>query len=164
MFHLDSLYLYGIYRMTEWDQHNHRQVEVAQGAALILRRTALDQVGLLDTDYFIYTEEVDLCYRLLQGGWYVYYVPRAQVVHYGGQSTQQVAADMFLNLYSSKLLFFRKHYGWFATPAYKTILLTASVIRLLVSPLAWLEAPARRRQHLTLINHYWLLVKALPGL
>ena len=164
MFHLDALWPYGVYRMAGWDSKVSREVEVLQGAALLLRRTALNQVGPLDPDYFIYTEEVDLCYRLQQAGWSLYYVPQAQVVHYGGQSTQQVAAEMFVQLYQSKLLFFRKHHGWLAAQGYKLILLLASVFRLLLTPLAWLEQPSQRQQHLTLSNHYWRLVKALPAL
>jgi hypothetical protein len=85
-----------------------------QGACLILRRQALDQVGLLDQAYFMYSEEVDLCYRLRRPGWRIYWVPQAVVVHYGGQSTRQVPAAMFLQLYQGKVRYFRKHHGWVA--------------------------------------------------
>jgi GT2 family glycosyltransferase len=164
LFHLDRLRPYGTYRMTDWPLDQPKEVEVIQGAALLLRRQALDQVGLLDTDYFIYTEEVDLCYRLQHAGWRLYWVPQAQVVHYGGQSTRQVAAEMFLQLYLSKLLFFRKHHGRLAALIYKLILSTAALIRLLVTPLAWLEQPPRRRQHLALAANYRRLLRSLPGL
>lgn len=162
LFHLDAVRPYGTYRMTDWSLDSPRAVDVIQGACLILRRTALDQVGLLDEDYFIYSEEVDLCFRLQKAGWQLHYVPRAKVVHYGGQSTQQVAAEMFLRLYQGKLIFFRKHRGWLAGQAYKLVLLAAAVARLLLSPLAWFESPSHRQQHLTLANNYWRLMMALP--
>lgn len=164
LFHLDVLWPYSCYRMDRWDENEPREVGVAKGACLILRREALAQVGLLDESYFIYSEEVDLCYRLRQAGWRVYWVPQAVVVHYGGQSTRQVAAEMFIRLYQGKLCYFRKHYGWWGGWAYKLILLFASLARLCISPLAWLERPPERQRHLTLALYYGRLVKALLGL
>lgn len=162
LFHLDRLWAYGCYHMADWDLDTPRKVEVVQGAALILRREALDQVGLMDETYFMYSEELDLCYRLQKGGWSLYWIPQSKAVHYGGQSTRQAAAKMFLCLYQSKLLFMRKHHGCITAQAYKLILLAATLARLLLSPLAWLERPAQRQQHLVLANHYRRLLAALP--
>jgi N-acetylglucosaminyl-diphospho-decaprenol L-rhamnosyltransferase len=162
MFHLDALRPYGVYNMDEWDRNTSREVEIVQGACLILRDEALDQIGLLDGDYFIYSEEVDLCHRLAQADWRLYWVPQARVVHYGGQSTQQMAAEMFLQLYRGKILYFRKHYGRLTTHSYKVILFFATLTRLLISPLAWLERPAKRERHLTLTRHYRRLLLTLP--
>jgi GT2 family glycosyltransferase len=94
--------------MGRWDTTAPRRVEAIKGACLILRRAALDRVGLLDEDYFMYTEEVDLCYRLAQAGWELWWVPQAMVTHYEGQSTRQAAERMFVQLYRSKVHFFRK--------------------------------------------------------
>jgi len=163
LFHLDVLWPYACYDMAGWDLNTPREVNVVQGACLILRREALDQVGWLDEDYFIYSEEVDLCHRLRQHGWQVYWVPQAVVVHYGGQSTRQMAAAMFLCLYQGKIIYFRKHHGWLAAQVYKLILLAAALTRLLLSPLAWLERPPQRQQHLALVGHYRRLVMMLPG-
>jgi GT2 family glycosyltransferase len=101
----------GYYEMASWDLQTPRQVDVLLGACMLLRGSTLAALGGLDEDYYIYTEEVDLCYRLKKAGWSLAWVPAAQIVHYRGQSTQQVAADMFMRLYQSKLLFFRKHHG-----------------------------------------------------
>lgn len=164
LFHLDVLWPYSCYRMADWDLEKPRQADVIQGACLILRREALGQVGLLDEGYFMYSEEVDLCHRLRGGGWPLYWVPQAQVVHHGGQSTQQMAAEMFLQLYQGKIRYFRKHYGWPAALAYKLILLVATLARLLICPLAWLEHPPQRQRHLTLGSHYCRLLLTLPGM
>ena len=164
LFHLDVLWAYGSYDMANWCLDHSREVDVLLGACLLLRRTALDGVGLLDENYFIYSEEVDLCYRLQKGGWHLYWIPQAQVVHYGGQSTQQVATEMFIRLYQGKLIFIRKHHGWLAGRVYKLILLIIALARLLISPLAWLEPSPQRQYHLTLAGRYWKLVRALPGL
>ena len=164
LLHLDALRSYGNYAMVTWDLDKPQEVDVVQGAALILRRTALNQVGLMDQEYFMYSEEVDLCYRLQKAGWSIFWVPQAKVVHYGGQSTQLVAGKMFLCLYQSKLIFIRKHYGWLAGQVYKLILLIAAIVRLLLSPLAYLEHPSRRHHHLSLAHNYLRLLKALPDL
>ncbi|RME78892.1 MAG: glycosyltransferase family 2 protein [Chloroflexi bacterium] len=163
LLHLDRVRPYGVYRMDDWPQNVPREVDVLLGACLLVRREAFQQVGLLSEDYFIYSEEVDLCYRLRQAGWSLVWVPQAQVVHFGGQSTRQVAAEMFLHLYRGKLLYFRKNHGWASAQIYRLILLVTALARLALTPLAWLEPPARRQEHLTLAGHYGRLVKVLAG-
>jgi GT2 family glycosyltransferase len=162
LFHLDVLYPYGVYRMETWDPERPRPVDSIQGACLLLRRVALQQVGCFDPDYFMYTEEVDLCYRLKQAGWERCWAPAARVVHYGGQSTRQAAPAMFLSLYGTKVLFFRKHHGQPAAWAYKCLLAGAALARLILSPLAWLQKPAARARSLTLAKRYRDLLAGLP--
>ncbi len=164
LFHLDSIKPYGSYRMKEWDLTTPRVVDVLLGACMILREEALKQVGYLDEDFFMYSEEVDLCYRLKRTGWLCYWVPQAEVVHFGGQSTSQIEGEMFQRLYQSKLLYFRKHHGWKVAQVYKWVLLAAILTRLTISPLAWLEQPPRRNQHLRLASHYRHLLAVLPEL
>jgi GT2 family glycosyltransferase len=162
LLHLDWLKPVGEYNMHRWDTAEPRRVEVIQGASLILRRTVLDRVGLLDEGYFMYTEEVDLCYRMQQVGWLLYWVPQSQVVHYGGQSTRQVATEMFVHLYGSKVQFFRKHYGRLATAGYKFTLGLTSILRLSLSPLLWLKPAAVRQSKLLLARNYLQLLRVLP--
>lgn len=164
LFHLDALFPYASYRMQDWLLDRARQVDVVQGAALIVRRAALDHIGLLDEGYFIYSEEVDLCQRIREAGWYIYWVPQSEVVHYGGQSTQQVAAAMFLRLYQGKLLYFRKRHGLRSARIYKLVLVAAAGARLILSPLFLLGSPTARREHLAVASNYWRLLWALPRL
>ena len=164
LLHLDKIKAYGRYKMHQWDETTPRAVDILQGASLLLRKPLLDKIGLFDETYFMYSEEVDLCRRIQLAGWQLYWVPQSQVVHYGGQSTRQVAAEMFLRLYEGKLLFFRKHYGRFSGSLYKGILFITSLIRLSLTPLVWLEAPPQRETHLTLAKRYWQLLRVLPTL
>jgi hypothetical protein len=162
LFHLDALSPRAIYPMHEWSGTEPRSVDVVQGACMIVRRQALDQTGLFDNDYFMYSEEVDLCLRIKRMGWEIYWVPQAQIVHLGGQSSKQAATKMFLHLYRSKVLFFRKHEGESAACVYKGILAAAAVLRLLSSPLILIESGERRSSRLLFVNNYWALLRSLP--
>lgn len=163
LFHIDNFHHWALYPMDEWDQDTPRQVDVLMGACLLIRRKVLDQIGLFDEDYFMYSEEVDLCCRVRKAGWWIYWLPRAVVVHYGGQSTDQVAAEMFLHLYHGKILYFRKHYSWLSVQLYKIVLLLASLGRLALTPITLIEPPERRKKHLELSRNYRRLIGALPN-
>lgn len=81
------------------------------GACLMVRRDAIQQVGVMDEGFFMYCEEVDWCYRIKQVGWKIYYTPDAEIIHHGGQSTRQSAGPMLVQLHRSRDRYFRKHYG-----------------------------------------------------
>ncbi len=81
------------------------------GAALLLRRATLDEVGLLDESYWLYAEEVDWCYRCWQAGWAIWQLPQAEVVHVAGASSRQFRGRSFVALHRSRLQFFAKHYS-----------------------------------------------------
>jgi GT2 family glycosyltransferase len=164
LFHLPGMRPDGYYPMDLWDQSIPHRVDVILGACLLLRRKALDQVGLMDEEYFIYSEEVDLCHRLAIAGWELYWVPQGEVIHLGGQSTRQVSEAMFLRLYQAKLIYFRKQHGRRQTLVYKLIIMAAALIRVMMMPLAWLEPPLKRQALLALAGNYKRLLLALPGL
>lgn len=164
LLHLDRIRPFGIYDMRQWDQDRPRKVEVAQGACLILRKEALDQIGYLDEAYFIYSEEVDLCYRLRKAGWQIFWLPGADVIHYGGQSTQLVSEEMFLNLYQSKVLYFRKNHGWLQAFIYKLILLLAASARLIMAPVAGAIRFSGRQSWQDMVANYRRLLITLPRL
>jgi GT2 family glycosyltransferase len=91
-----------------WDAPG--RIEVISGAYCMLRRRALDQVGLLDEDFFMYGEDIDLSYRLLKGGWQNWYLP-LDIVHFKGESTQKSTFRYVHVFYQAMLIFFRKHYS-----------------------------------------------------
>jgi GT2 family glycosyltransferase len=80
------------------------------GACIMARRATVEQVGGMDEDFFMYAEEVDWCYRMRRAGWAIWQVPEARVTHVGGAATRQFRTRMLLELYASRLRFFRKHY------------------------------------------------------
>lgn len=79
------------------------------GTCMLLRRKTMEQIGLLDPDYFMYTEEADWCYRARQGSWEIWYEPALAAIHLGGASSRNDAGRMRAELYKSKLVFFSKH-------------------------------------------------------
>ena len=157
---LDALLPQSIYREENWDRTLAHKVEVIQGNCLLINREVMLDIGLLDERYFMFTEEVDLCYRLLQQGWPVYWLPTARIIHYGGQSTRQVAREMFMELYRSKLLFFRKTQGRWGSVIYKFILLLATLSRL---PIGLINA-GRQPDGGQRSSLYLELLRGLPSL
>jgi N-acetylglucosaminyl-diphospho-decaprenol L-rhamnosyltransferase len=88
-----------------------QRVDYVEGACLLVRREAFEGVGGLDEQYFMYAEEVDLCYEMNRHGWEVWYHPDAKVIHVAGASSRNRPVAREEDLYRSRLRFFRKHYG-----------------------------------------------------
>lgn len=95
------------YLMTDWQHDQAREVDWVSGAAMFVTQEAMDKVGLLDPDYFMYCEDVDWCYRIHKAGLSVMYVPQAHVTHAIGRSTDQAAKKMLLRFHASMLRFYR---------------------------------------------------------
>jgi GT2 family glycosyltransferase len=118
-----------------------RSVDWLGSACVLLRRAALDEVGLLDEEYFIYGDEADLQFRLKRNGWDIHYIPYANTIHYGGRSLDRWRRRNMV--YRGKLLFYKKNYGPVRTAALRTLLGGLSVSKLLVWSVASL-APHKR--------------------
>lgn len=86
------------------------KIEVMSGAYCFLRKEALDKIGLLDEDFFMYGEDIDLSYRLLKAGFENWYLP-APILHYKGESTKKTSFRYVHVFYDAMLIFFNKHYG-----------------------------------------------------
>lgn len=133
LFHLDRIKKISQYPSKTWDSKQPVSVDVLQGAAIMIPRNVLDRAGFFDEGFFMYTEEVDLCYRIKKNGFLNYWLPDAEIIHFGGQSTQQAALPMFLELYASKVRFIRKYHHEIGAILYKFVLIAASAVRVLGS-------------------------------
>lgn len=120
-----------------------RSVDWMGSACLMVRRQALDTVGLLDEEYFIYGDETDLQYRLKKAGWKNYYLPQATTIHYGGRSMNRWGRRKMV--YRGHMLFYQKNYGPLRTLALRILLGSLSLLKLLVWAVAYL-LPAKREQ------------------
>jgi GT2 family glycosyltransferase len=87
-----------------------REVDWISSASIVVRREAIEEIGLIDEEYFIYSDETDWQYRLWQAGWKVYYLPNVTTIHYGGGSFQP-GGRRYALVYRGRMLFARKHYS-----------------------------------------------------
>lgn len=100
------------------EQRGALPVAWISGAAMLVRRVAIEQVGGFDERYFMYAEEMDLCCRCVRAGWQVWYEPAAVVLHLGGASSRSQPAQREIQLYSSRVRFYGTHSGvWHARAA-----------------------------------------------
>ncbi|MHB0999874.1 MAG: glycosyltransferase family 2 protein [Armatimonadota bacterium] len=135
----DSLYLsklfpkskfFGCYSMNYWNFNDTREVDFAGGSCLIVRREAIEEVGLMDEGYFMYTEEADWCYRMWMQDWKVYFYPGAQIIHLGGQSSKKYGSDILLHLYASRNRFIHKHQGMIMAELHRFAIAIGALLRL----------------------------------
>lgn len=102
------------------------QIDAGTAACLMVRRAAIDRVGFFDPDYFMYGEDLDLCYRLKSGGWKIFYLPSARAVHAKGQATRQNTSRMLREFHRAMWTFHYKHYAA-DLPAFANGLVWASI-------------------------------------
>lgn len=114
-----------------WDRNSEQDVEVVSGMFMLVRREAIDQVGLMDESFFVYAEEADWCYRFAQAGWRRVFTPSARILHLdgGSKSSSQVNVRMFVQLQKSLLIFFRKHLGPAAWLTGKGLYIASNLVR-----------------------------------
>jgi len=115
---LSTSYLYKLFpknkffgreRMTWWDRSNIREVDVITGCFMLVRQEAIQQVGAMDEQFFMYAEETDWCYRFKGARWKNMFTPDAEIIHLGGQSTEQAKKTMTIQKRKSILQFIKKH-------------------------------------------------------
>ncbi len=147
-------------RFTTSDGSTAYRVDWIGGACFAIRRTAIEQFGLLDERYFMYTEEADWCFRARRAGWEVCYLPGAKVVHLGGQSSRMVSTRMKAELYRSKLRFFGKHYGPLRTHVLGMGLLTIFLTRAAAGALV-ATMPGRQGAGRTITRDSGLMLAAI---
>ena len=102
--------IFGKYYMRYLDENVPNEIEVISGAFMWLRREALDKAGLLDEDFFMYGEDIDLSYRIIKNGYKNYFLP-SRMLHYKGESTEKSSYRYVYTFYEAMRLFFRKHYA-----------------------------------------------------
>lgn len=109
---------FGRYHLGYLSEQEDHEVEVLSGAFMMMRSSALEKTGLLDEDFFMYGEDIDLSYRITRAGFRNYYFAGTTIIHYKGESTKKRSANYVKVFYNAMVLFARKHYsqktaGWF---------------------------------------------------
>ncbi|MBO0703313.1 MAG: glycosyltransferase family 2 protein [Candidatus Dormibacteraeota bacterium] len=102
---------FNAYNLGYLDEHQEHEIDAGSGACLLVRRSTIDQVGFFDPDFFMFGEDLDLCFRIKEGGWKVMYLPSAEAVHLKGQSTRLATRRMLFAFHSAMWTFHSKHYA-----------------------------------------------------
>jgi GT2 family glycosyltransferase len=112
-------------------------VDWIDGACLLLRRSALDEVGTFDERFFMYSEDEDLCFRLRQRGWQVCFCGGGTALHIGGASSQFHKSELLRQFYRSQMLFLSKHRGKGATFLYAVLMKTVLILKRWLAVMKW---------------------------
>ncbi len=102
---------FGKYHLTYLDKDETFEVDVLSGAFMMLRMETIEKVGMLDEDYFMYGEDIDLSYRITQGGYKNYYFSDTTIIHYKGESTKKGSLNYVFVFYNAMRIFARKHFS-----------------------------------------------------
>ncbi len=126
------------YYMADTADDAVQRVDWVVGACLLVRRQAFEQVGGLDEEFFMYSEELDWCRRIKAAGWGIVYLPTAAIIHHEGKSSEQVVPARHIYFQSSKVRYFRKHHGAFQAEALRWFLLLTYAYQVAREALKWL--------------------------
>ncbi|MBK8805535.1 MAG: glycosyltransferase [Bacteroidales bacterium] len=112
MFGISSLFKkskrFNKYHLGYLDQNQTNQVEILSGAFMLMRKKVLDEIGLLDEDYFMYGEDIDLSYRIIKADYKNYYFADTTIIHYKGESTKKGSVNYVLIFYKAMIIFAKK--------------------------------------------------------
>lgn len=115
MFGLSKLFpqsrKFGKYHLTYLPENEVNEVDVLSGAFMLMRKSLLDKIGLLDETFFMYGEDIDLSYRITRAGYKNYYFPFTQIIHYKGESTKRSSINYVLIFYKAMAIFSKKHFS-----------------------------------------------------
>ncbi len=120
---------YAQYYMGHLSYEQTQVVDILAGAYMMIRKECLDKIGLLDEDFFMYGEDIDLSYRICMGGYKNYYFPEAKIIHYKGESTKKASLNYVYTFYNAMAIFARKHLNGKQTRLYSLIIKLAIWLR-----------------------------------
>jgi O-antigen biosynthesis protein len=101
--------IFGKYNLTYLDENNTCEVEAIVGAFMLIKKEIYDKVNGFDEDYFMYGEDIDLCYRINKAGYRIFYYPETSVIHFKGESTKKSSLSYVNNFYGAMQIFVRKN-------------------------------------------------------
>jgi GT2 family glycosyltransferase len=155
--------LFGGLLMADFDHQRTTPVEVLNGWFLLLRRSAVDRVGLLDPQFFMYGEDVDWCYRFREAGEKIVFFADASAIHYGGASSSNAPLRFYLELYRATLQYWRKHRGWLPQQMYLLNLGLYHSGRVFGFACSYLFLPSRRESTLLKMKRSFACLRWIAG-
>ncbi len=166
---LDRLFpsssFFGRYRMSHRSMDERREVDWVTGACMMVRREAVEAVGGFDDGFFMYCEDIDICYRIKADGWKIFYIPEARIGHYRGRSSERLKreGEGALSVWGARqytksmLRFYRKHYGHLRTAALRAVLVITSALKVIgwstigAATRGWREGSSRAKSYAAMI-------------
>jgi len=137
IFGLSSLFprsrIFSQYHLGYLDKDKIHTIDVLAGAFMLLRKTVLDRIGLLDESFFMYGEDIDLSYRITQAGYKNYYYPETRIIHYKGESTKKSSINYVFMFYNAMIIFARKHFSKENARSFSIMIHSAIYLRAFVS-------------------------------
>ncbi len=125
--------IFGKYHLGYLDKDKVNEIDILAGAFMFLRKETLEKVGLLDEDYFMYGEDIDLSYRITKGGFKNYYYPETTIIHYKGESTKKGSLNYVVVFYNAMIIFATKHFTSKRARAYSMVIQLAIYLRAALS-------------------------------
>lgn len=104
-------HIFGKYHLSYLDKDQIHEIDILAGAFMLLRKKVLDKIGLLDEEFFMYGEDIDLSYRITQAGYKNIYYPEARIIHYKGESTKKSSINYVFMFYNAMIIFAKKHFS-----------------------------------------------------
>lgn len=102
---------YGAYTASYLGEDEVGEVDALMGAFMMIPRTVIDKIGMLDEEFFMYGEDIDWCYRIKEAGYKIMYYPKEKIIHYKGSSSKKKKAKTTYEFHRAMILFYRKHYN-----------------------------------------------------
>lgn len=120
---------FGRYHLGNLPNDETNEIDILSGAFMFLRKSVLDQIGLLDEDFFMYGEDIDLSYRITKSGSKNYYFPDTRIIHYKGESTKKGSINYVLMFYQAMIIFAKKHFSTRHAKMYQLVINMAIYMR-----------------------------------
>lgn len=151
--------------MMFFDHRSTRKVEGLAGCCLMIRKAALDRVGLFDEQFFIYFEETDLCKRFGQAGWDIVFYPDASIVHHHGASASKDPLRFSGKQIKSQVKYWKKHHSKIVVTIFLFILLIHNGVRLILRSIFYIFSAKAKKMEIAqqLLKHYTILKLILSG-
>ena len=112
LFHIPTKSKDDNYNLTDLPDDEVYEIDCLTGAFMFIRKDALDQIGLLDETFFMYGEDIDLCYRIKQGGWKIVYYGKSKITHLKGASSKKQKSKLIYEFYRAMYIYYKKHHAF----------------------------------------------------
>ncbi len=155
-------HLFGDYR--RWPHDTVRDVDFIIGAAMLVRKEVIEQVGLFDDRFFMYSEETDWQIRIRKAGWQIMLCPEAMITHLGGQSSEGSADKQFCEFNTSAVRLIEKHYGLLGALIQRIAMIFGALLRILIWSAIFVVAPSKKIDAQKKITTWMRLLRWWSGL